>query len=92
MVQALQFTSDFKLGHYMKIPPRPMFWCQVVATIIAGTVQLAVQDWMFGNIGAYICNRRIGSITNSGILWLRWHVSNSPKGWVSAYLSFLIMN
>lgn len=51
MVQALQFTSDFKLGHYMKIPPRPMFWCQVVATIIAGTVQLAVQAWMFGNIG-----------------------------------------
>jgi hypothetical protein len=26
---ALQFTDDFKLGHYMKIPPRPMFWCQV---------------------------------------------------------------
>lgn len=25
------FTSDFKLGHYMKIPPRPMFWCQVRA-------------------------------------------------------------
>jgi hypothetical protein len=23
--QALQFTSDFKLGHYMKIPHRPMF-------------------------------------------------------------------
>jgi len=50
MVQALQFTSDFKLGHYMKIPPRPMFTCQVVATIIAGTVQLAVQAWMFDNI------------------------------------------
>lgn len=32
MAQALTFTSDFKLGHYMKIPPRPMFWCQVVAT------------------------------------------------------------
>ncbi|KAI5122711.1 hypothetical protein M0805_009764 [Coniferiporia weirii] len=50
MVQALQFTSDFKLGHYMKIPPRPMFWCQIVATIIAGTVQLGVQAWMFTNI------------------------------------------
>jgi hypothetical protein len=59
---ALQFTADFKLGHYMKIPPRPMFWCQVrapecrrrseliirskvIATIIAGTVQLGVQSW-----------------------------------------------
>ncbi|OSX66500.1 hypothetical protein POSPLADRAFT_1043923 [Postia placenta MAD-698-R-SB12] len=50
MYQALQFTSDFKLGHYMKIPPRPMFWCQVVATVIAGTVQLGVQAWMFTNI------------------------------------------
>ncbi|THG97283.1 hypothetical protein EW145_g7646 [Phellinidium pouzarii] len=50
MVQALNFTSDFKLGHYMKIPPRPMFWCQVVATVIAGTVQLGVQAWMFTNI------------------------------------------
>ena len=50
MAQALTFTSDFKLGHYMKIPPRPMFWGQVVATIIAGTVQLGVQAWMFTNI------------------------------------------
>jgi OPT family oligopeptide transporter len=47
MAQGLTFTSDFKLGHYMKIPPRPMFWCQVVATVVSGTVQLAVQSWMF---------------------------------------------
>jgi hypothetical protein len=26
---AMQFTADFKLGHYMKVPPRPMFWAQV---------------------------------------------------------------
>lgn len=50
MFQALQFTSDFKLGHYMKVPPRPMFWGQVVATVVAGTVQLGVQAWMFTNI------------------------------------------
>ncbi|KAJ7318124.1 small oligopeptide transporter [Mycena albidolilacea] len=37
---AMQFTADFKLGHYMKIPPRPMFWCQVVATLIAGVSHL----------------------------------------------------
>ena len=29
MVQALTFLSDFKLGHYMKIPPRSMFLVQV---------------------------------------------------------------
>ncbi|EKM51789.1 uncharacterized protein PHACADRAFT_262133 [Phanerochaete carnosa HHB-10118-sp] len=50
MAQALQFTSDFKLGHYMKVPPRPMFWSQLIATIVAGTVQLGVQAWMFTNI------------------------------------------
>jgi OPT family oligopeptide transporter len=50
MVQALQFTGDFKLGHYMKIPHRPMFFCQVVATMLAGTVQLAVQAWLFSNV------------------------------------------
>lgn len=50
MTQALTFTSDFKLGHYMKIPPRKMFWCQIVAAIVAGTAQLGVQSWMFSNI------------------------------------------
>ena len=46
----MQFTADFKLGHYMKIPPRSMFWSQVVATVIAATAQLGVQSWMFTNI------------------------------------------
>lgn len=50
MAQALQFSSDFKLGHYMKIPPRTMFSAQTVATMVAGTVQLGVQAWMFTNI------------------------------------------
>jgi OPT family oligopeptide transporter len=50
MAQALTFTSDFKLGHYMKIPPRPMFIAQVVASAVAGTTQLVVQGWMFSNI------------------------------------------
>lgn len=50
MSQGLQFASDFKLGHYMKIPPRTMFWCQVVATVIAGTTQIGVQTWMFSHI------------------------------------------
>ncbi|KAH7920260.1 OPT oligopeptide transporter [Leucogyrophana mollusca] len=50
MTQALQFASDFKLGHYMKIPPRTMFWAQVTASALAATVQLGVQSWMFTNI------------------------------------------
>jgi hypothetical protein len=61
MYQALQFVSDFKLGHYMKVPPRPMFWGQIVASVIAGTVQLGVQAWMFTNIdGMCSLTRRMG--------------------------------
>lgn len=48
--QALQFSSDFKLGHYMKIPPRILFVAQIFATAVAGTTQLGVQAWMFENI------------------------------------------
>ena len=47
---AVQFTGAFKLGHYMKVPHRPMFWCQIAATVVASTVQVAMQAWMFSNI------------------------------------------
>ena len=53
MVQAILFMDNFKLAHYMKIAHRPMFFCQVVATIVAGTVQLGVQVWMFSNIEGF---------------------------------------
>lgn len=29
MTQALSFLGDFKMGHYMKIPPKSMFIVQV---------------------------------------------------------------
>lgn len=29
---ALSFANDLKLGHYLKIPPRQTFWCQVAAS------------------------------------------------------------
>ncbi|KAF7340470.1 Sexual differentiation process protein isp4 [Mycena venus] len=66
MAQALTFTSDFKLGHYMKIAPRPMFWSQVIATVVAGTVQLGVQAWMFTNIKDFCApNQKDGFICPS---------------------------
>jgi OPT oligopeptide transporter protein len=34
MTQALTFLQDFKLGHYMKIPPRTMFMAQVRFSLI----------------------------------------------------------
>ncbi|PIA52583.1 hypothetical protein AQUCO_01000455v1 [Aquilegia coerulea] len=54
MTQAVSFLSDFKLGHYMKIPPRSMFLVQFVGTIIAGTVNLCVGWYLLTNI-SHIC-------------------------------------
>jgi OPT oligopeptide transporter protein len=50
MYQALAFTAFQKIGHYMKIPHRPMFFCLVIGTIISSTVQLSVQEWMFSHV------------------------------------------
>ncbi|KAF9169353.1 hypothetical protein BGX21_008146 [Mortierella sp. AD011] len=44
--QALAFTQDLKLGHYMKIPPRIMFMAQVLATFLASTVNLVTAIWL----------------------------------------------
>ncbi|KAM0515254.1 hypothetical protein ACHAPE_006211 [Trichoderma viride] len=42
MSQALNFVSDLKFGHYMKIPPRTMFMAQVVATTYSCIIQVLV--------------------------------------------------
>ncbi|KAI1779413.1 small oligopeptide transporter [Hypoxylon cercidicola] len=48
--QALYFSQDLKLGHYMKVPPRAMFWSQLVASIWSSIVQIAVMNWALGTI------------------------------------------
>jgi OPT oligopeptide transporter protein len=48
--RALSFTTYMKLGHYMKVPHRPMFFSLVIGTIVSSTVQLIVQAWMFSHI------------------------------------------
>ncbi|KAF9111126.1 hypothetical protein BGX27_005361 [Mortierella sp. AM989] len=45
-IQALTFCSDLKLGHYMKIPPRIMFFAQLLSTLISGLVNLATATWL----------------------------------------------
>ncbi|KAF9993309.1 hypothetical protein BGZ79_002047 [Entomortierella chlamydospora] len=46
MTQALTFTSDLKLGHYMKVPPRSMLWAQLFGTFIAGLTNLLTANWL----------------------------------------------
>ena len=48
--QAVSFLGDLKLGHYMKVPPRIMFFAQVGATVVSVFVTVGVQEWMFSNI------------------------------------------
>ncbi|KAK4790001.1 hypothetical protein SAY86_017305 [Trapa natans] len=50
MAQAVSFLNDFKLGHYMKIPPRSMFLVQFIGTILAGTINIAVAWWLLTSI------------------------------------------
>ncbi|KAK8580443.1 hypothetical protein V6N13_143537 [Hibiscus sabdariffa] len=50
MSQAVSFLGDFKLGHYMKIPPRSMFLVQFIGTVLAGTVNLGVAWWLLTSV------------------------------------------
>ncbi|OIV97965.1 hypothetical protein TanjilG_12722 [Lupinus angustifolius] len=50
MAQALGFLADFKLGHYMKIPPKSMFIAQLVGTIVASTVHFSTAWWLLTSI------------------------------------------
>lgn len=54
MFQTVSFLADFKLGHYMKAPPKSMFLVQFVGTIVATTMNLEVAYWLLGSI-ANIC-------------------------------------
>ncbi|KAI1344728.1 OPT family small oligopeptide transporter [Xylariaceae sp. FL0016] len=51
----LFFAADLKLGHYLKIPPRTLFFAQGIATIFGALAQTGVTIWMLGNVDG-ICD------------------------------------
>ncbi|KAH9804310.1 Oligopeptide transporter 1 [Citrus sinensis] len=55
MSQALSFLGDFKLGHYMKVPPKSMFIVQLVGTLVASTAYFGTAWWLLTSID-HICN------------------------------------
>ncbi|CAD5191174.1 unnamed protein product [Musa acuminata subsp. malaccensis] len=55
MTQAHTFLSDFKLGQYMKIPPKAMFFVQLVGTVVASAVYFGTAWWLLGTITS-ICD------------------------------------
>ncbi|KAF8427735.1 OPT family small oligopeptide transporter [Tirmania nivea] len=75
--QGLKFSSDLKLGHYMKIPPRLLFSIQIVATIISSLTQIGVLNWMFANVRGICTSEAVNGFIcpiarvhfNGSILW-----------------------
>ncbi|KAI0014757.1 OPT family small oligopeptide transporter [Xylariomycetidae sp. FL0641] len=53
--QGLYFAADMKLAHYLKIPPRTLFFAQGLATILGALTQTGVTLWMLGNVDG-ICD------------------------------------
>ena len=56
MYQGINFSQGLKLGHYMKVPPRTLFWGQTVASLWNCIVQACVLYWAFGHIDG-ICSQ-----------------------------------
>ncbi|KAE9980274.1 hypothetical protein EG327_006661 [Venturia inaequalis] len=75
--QGLKFSSDLKLGHYMKIPPKILFKLQLSATIVSSLTQIGVLNWMLENIPGICTPDAISGFTcpiarvhfNGSILW-----------------------
>ncbi|KAL1609915.1 hypothetical protein SLS60_001580 [Paraconiothyrium brasiliense] len=75
--QGLKFSSDLKLGHYMKIPPKILFNLQLSATVISSLTQIGVLNWMLAFIPGICTSEAINGFTcpiarvhfNGSILW-----------------------
>ncbi|KAI1449269.1 small oligopeptide transporter [Annulohypoxylon stygium] len=63
MSQALYFSQDLKLGHYMKVPPCVMFWSQLVASVWSAIVQIAVMNWALGTIPNICADDQVDNYT-----------------------------
>lgn len=55
LVTTIGFLSEFKLGHYMKIPPKSMFVAQVIASMVATLVSLGTNWWILLTVD-HICD------------------------------------
>lgn len=66
-----------KLAHYLKIPPRTLFFAQGLATILGALTQVGVTLWMLGNIDGICTDDQPNGFTcpngetvySSSIIW-----------------------
>lgn len=101
MRQGLDFSRDLKIAQYMKIPPRLLFFVQIIGTLAAGLVNVGVQEWMRSNIDnicspkqsdGFICaNGR--TIFNSSIIWGAVGPAKlfNPGKWYNAFMYFFLI-
>jgi len=70
MVQALFFTADLKLGHYMKIPPRFMFTIQMYGTLLNTLINLATANWLVNSVeGICTPQNELWGCSNSNVFF-----------------------
>jgi hypothetical protein len=73
----LNYVSDMKIGHYMKIPPRTMFAAQLFAVIWLSIVQIATYNFLRGNIAGICTPHQAQGLTcphartffNASVIW-----------------------
>ena len=61
MNQAVSFLNDFKLGHYMKIPPRSMFLVQV--NTFSQKKKENLYYYQYASVGLILLTRQITQFT-----------------------------
>ncbi|KAI6673463.1 hypothetical protein NL676_001369 [Syzygium grande] len=55
-MHAITFLAEFKLGHYMKIPPKSMFLVQIFGSLLSSSVKLGTAWWALTSV-ENICDR-----------------------------------
>lgn len=73
----LNYISDMKIGHYLKIPPRSMFAAQAFAVVWLSIVQIATYNFLRGNIEDICTPQQKQGITcpgaktffNASVIW-----------------------
>ncbi|CAO1630872.1 unnamed protein product [Sympodiomycopsis kandeliae] len=101
MYQAVSFMQDQKFGWYMKVPPRTVFICQLVATVISTFVLLGVQIWSLSNIEGICTDKAVNNfecpnttvIGTASVIWgLIGPKLNFSEGYVyNAVLYFFLV-
>ncbi|CCH41193.1 Oligopeptide transporter [Wickerhamomyces ciferrii] len=99
MRQGLNLSRDLKLGLYLKIAPRILFFIQIYSTLLAGVTQVLVYRWMKSNVDdlcstsqsdGFICAGG-RTLTNAAIIWSIPQFLFTPGKKYSPLLLFFII-